>query len=97
MFEAELAAAAAAGQLVVHYQPIMSVTEGTCVAVEALVRWQHPTRGLLGPMEFIPEAERTGAILGIGAFVLRQACADSAGWRDRPAGSPCTSTCRRRS
>jgi diguanylate cyclase (GGDEF)-like protein len=83
VFEAELAAAAAAGQLVVHYQPIMSVTEGTCVAVEALVRWQHPMRGLLGPMEFIPEAERTGAILGIGAFVLRQACADSAGWRDR--------------
>jgi diguanylate cyclase (GGDEF)-like protein len=83
VFEAELDGAVAAGQLVVHYQPIMSVAEGTCVAVEALVRWQHPTRGLLGPMEFIPIAERTGAILGIGAFVLRRACADSAGWRDR--------------
>ena len=84
-FEAELEAAAAAGQLVVHYQPIISVADGACVAVEALVRWQHPTRGLLGPMEFIPTAERTGAIIGIGAFVLRQACADSAGWRG-PAG-----------
>ena len=97
VFEAELDGAVAAGQLVVHYQPIMSVAEGTCVAVEALVRWQHPTRGLLGPMEFIPIAERTGAILGIGAFVLRRACADSAGWRDRPAGSRCTSTSPRRS
>lgn len=80
-FEAELDEAAAAGQLVVHYQPIISVPSGTCVAVEALVRWNHPTRGLLGPMEFIPTAERTGAILGIGTFVLRQACTDSAAWR----------------
>jgi len=79
-FEAELDAAAAAGELVVHYQPIMSVLDGSCLAVEALVRWRHPTRGLMGPMEFIPTAERTGAIIGIGAFVLRQACADSAEW-----------------
>ncbi|HVH21074.1 MAG TPA: bifunctional diguanylate cyclase/phosphodiesterase [Pseudonocardia sp.] len=84
-FDAELDGAAAAGQLVVHYQPIISVADGSCVAVEALVRWQHPTRGLLGPIEFIPAAERTGSIIGIGAFVLRQACADSAGWRG-PAG-----------
>jgi diguanylate cyclase (GGDEF)-like protein len=79
-FEAELAGAADAGQLVVHYQPIVSVLDGSCVAVEALVRWQHPTRGLLSPAEFIPQAERTGAIISIGAFVLRQACTDSMDW-----------------
>ncbi len=81
VFEAELAAAAGAGQLVVHYQPIVSVADGSCVAAEALVRWQHPTRGLLAPAEFIPDAERTGAIVGIGTFVLRRACADAAPWR----------------
>ncbi len=79
-FEADLQAAAAAGQLVVHYQPIMSVVDGSCVAVEALVRWQHPTRGLLGPLEFISIAERTGAIIDIGAFVMRRACADAVEW-----------------
>jgi len=81
-FEAELDAAAVAGELVVHYQPIVSVTDGSCVAVEALVRWQHRERGLIGPLEFIPVAERTGAIAGIGEFVLRQACADLTGWGD---------------
>jgi diguanylate cyclase (GGDEF)-like protein len=79
-FEAELAAAAGAGQLIVHYQPIVAVADGRCVAVEALVRWQHPTRGLLGPGEFIPVAESSGAIIGIGAYVLRRACADAVTW-----------------
>jgi diguanylate cyclase (GGDEF)-like protein len=79
-FESELATAADEGQLVVHYQPIMSVADGRCIAVEALVRWQHPARGLLGPAEFIPTAERTGAIIGIGAFVLRSACTAAAEW-----------------
>ncbi|MCO1653602.1 putative bifunctional diguanylate cyclase/phosphodiesterase [Pseudonocardia humida] len=79
-FEAELAAAADAGQLEVHYQPIVSVSRGHPVAVEALVRWRHPTRGLLPPGEFVPAAERSGAIVGIGAHVLRRACAEAAGW-----------------
>jgi EAL domain-containing protein (putative c-di-GMP-specific phosphodiesterase class I) len=79
-FEAEVAAAEGAGQLVVHYQPIVSVADGSCIAVEALVRWQHPQRGLLGPVEFIGVAEHTGAIGDIGAFVLRRACADAASW-----------------
>jgi diguanylate cyclase (GGDEF)-like protein len=79
-FEAELARAAPAGELVVHYQPIVSVADGRCVAVEALVRWQHPSRGLLGPAEFVPTAERTGDIVAIGAHVLRRACAEAAGW-----------------
>jgi EAL domain-containing protein (putative c-di-GMP-specific phosphodiesterase class I) len=64
----------------VHYQPIVSVAEGNCTAVEALVRWQHPSRGMLAPAEFIPIAERTGAIVGIGAHVLRQACAEAGAW-----------------
>ena len=81
-FEAELAAAADAGQLVVHYQPILSVLDGRCTAVEALVRWQHPSRGLLPPNEFVGTAERTGAIIGIGAAVLRQACIDATHWPD---------------
>jgi EAL domain-containing protein (putative c-di-GMP-specific phosphodiesterase class I) len=79
-FEAEVAGAAAAGELVVHYQPIVGVADDGCVAVEALVRWQHPRRGLLGPAEFIGVAEHTGAIGDIGAFVLRRACADAASW-----------------
>ncbi len=79
-FEDELAAAAGAGQLVVHYQPIVSVADGRCSAVEALVRWAHPTRGLLAPAEFIPTAERTGAVVGIGAFVMQTACTDVAAW-----------------
>jgi diguanylate cyclase (GGDEF)-like protein len=79
-FESELAASAAADQLVVHYQPIVSVQDGRCVSVEALVRWQHPTRGLLHPAEFIPTAERTGAIVDIGELVLRRACSDAAAW-----------------
>ncbi len=80
VFEAEVAAAADAGELVVHYQPIVSVADDRCVAVEALVRWQHPCRGLLGPAEFIDTAERTGAIAAIGAHVLRRACADAVSW-----------------
>jgi diguanylate cyclase (GGDEF)-like protein len=81
--EADVAAATGAGELVVHYQPIVSVTDDRCVAVEALVRWQHPRRGLLAPAEFIGIAERTGAIGEIGAFVLRRACADAAAWTGR--------------
>ena len=80
VFELELAAAAGAGQLVVQYQPIVSVADGRPTAVEALVRWQHPSRGMLPPDEFIPLAERTGAIVGIGAYVLRQACAEAGAW-----------------
>jgi diguanylate cyclase len=62
------------------YQPIVSLSDGQVVGVEALLRWQHPTRGLLAPAEFIPVAERTGAIVPIGQWVLREACRDAAGW-----------------
>jgi diguanylate cyclase (GGDEF)-like protein len=86
MLERQLGAAAAADELVVHYQPILGLVDGRCTAVEALVRWQHPERGLLYPGDFIALAESSGAIFTIGASVLRQACADVAVWgRAHPA------------
>jgi diguanylate cyclase (GGDEF)-like protein len=81
-FERQLAAAAGNFELIVHYQPVLSLSNQRCTAVEALVRWRHPERGLLYPDSFIEIAERIGAIRDIGAFVLRQACADAAAWRD---------------
>jgi len=81
-FERQLSAAARNGELVVRYQPVLSLPDLRCMAVEALVRWQHPQRGLLYPADFIEIAERTGAIGSIGAHVLRRACADAATWRD---------------
>jgi EAL domain-containing protein (putative c-di-GMP-specific phosphodiesterase class I) len=87
-FERELGVATENGELVVHYQPVLSLPETRCIAAEALVRWQHPERGLLYPDAFIDYAEKTGAIHDIGAFVLRRACADAAAWRDAYPGSP---------
>jgi diguanylate cyclase (GGDEF)-like protein len=87
-FERALIAAAGNHELVVHYQPVLSIPEGRCTAVEALVRWQHPERGLLHPDSFIPIAERIGAIGPIGTYVLRQACADASTWSDAHPGSP---------
>jgi diguanylate cyclase (GGDEF)-like protein len=87
-FERELAAATRNGELVVHYQPVLSLPDGRCTAVEALVRWQHPERGLLYPDAFTEVAERIGAIGDIGAYVLRRACADTATWRDAHPSSP---------
>ncbi|MGY1772739.1 putative bifunctional diguanylate cyclase/phosphodiesterase [Blastococcus sp. SYSU D00813] len=80
--EAELRQAVLEEQFVVHYQPIVATTDGRCVAVEALVRWDHPVRGLLAPDQFLAVAERTGIVAAIGEQVMRRACADAAGWRD---------------
>jgi len=68
-------------ELTVHYQPIASVKDDRIVAMEALVRWNHPSRGLLGPMEFIPFAEETDLIFTIGRWVLHEACQTMAKWR----------------
>ncbi|MFI5833279.1 putative bifunctional diguanylate cyclase/phosphodiesterase [Micromonospora sp. NPDC051300] len=78
---ANLPAALDRGEFVLHYQPIVSLLDGTMVAVEALVRWQHPELGLLGPDRFIGLAEETGLIVRLGAWVLRQACRDTESWR----------------
>ncbi len=69
------------GQLVLHYQPVVALPETSITRCEALVRWQHPTRGLLPPAAFIPLAEETGLIVQIGAWVVQQACAQAQAWR----------------
>jgi predicted signal transduction protein with EAL and GGDEF domain len=70
------------GELRLHYQPIVTLPDATMHAVEALVRWQHPERGLLAPAEFIPVAEKSALILQIGAWTLREACEQASRWRE---------------
>jgi diguanylate cyclase (GGDEF)-like protein len=67
-------------ELIAHYQPIVTLDHGTIIGVEALARWNHPQRGLVPPVDFIPVAEESGAILAIGERVLRLACTEAARW-----------------
>jgi diguanylate cyclase (GGDEF)-like protein len=76
----ELASAITAGGLEVHYQPVVAAAGGGIVAVEALARWTHPSRGAIAPSVFIPLAEQSGLMSGLGEFVLRRALADGARW-----------------
>jgi EAL domain-containing protein (putative c-di-GMP-specific phosphodiesterase class I) len=78
---AELPGAIEHDEFVVHYQPIVDVGSGRTLGAEALVRWQHPLRGLVGPNEFIPVAEATGLIMPLGRWVLHEACRNAAAWK----------------
>lgn len=77
----EIRDAITSGQMRVEYQPIVELASGDVVGAEALVRWDHPTRGLIGPDVFICDAERTGCIGDITRFVLTEACTQVARWR----------------
>ncbi|MEI6915693.1 MAG: EAL domain-containing protein, partial [Armatimonadota bacterium] len=70
------------GQFSVHYQPIISLDDGNVLSAEALLRWEHPDKGMIPPSLFIPVAEEIGAIGPIGDFVLRTSCAQVMAWRD---------------
>ncbi len=86
--QGDLRLAVSRGELSVHYQPILALASGEMIGVEALVRWQHPRRGLLAPALFIPLAEEIGVVHDLGRFVLSTACRQLTAWQeahpDRP-------------
>ena len=76
----DLRSAVAHDELVLHYQPFVSARTGAVSGCEALLRWRHPTLGMISPAEFIPLAEASGLIIPIGAWIIEQACREAAGW-----------------
>ncbi|MGH8409828.1 EAL domain-containing protein, partial [Serratia marcescens] len=77
----ELAQAVERGQLELHYQPVVDLRSGGIVGAEALLRWRHPTLGLLPPGQFLPVVESSGLMPEIGAWVLGEACRQMRDWR----------------
>ncbi len=78
--EFDMRQAVMCGEFELHYQPLVNIRDNKIVGCEALLRWQHPTRGMVSPAEFIPIAEETGIINPLGEWVLRTACAEAVGW-----------------
>ncbi|MDG4551292.1 MAG: PAS domain S-box protein [Candidatus Contendobacter sp.] len=89
VLEAELRQALVAGQLRAHYQPKVRLSDKTLVGAEALVRWQHPERGLVPPGQFVPVAEASDLIVALGDWMLVEVCRQLAAWRDQ-GGPPLT-------
>jgi EAL domain-containing protein (putative c-di-GMP-specific phosphodiesterase class I) len=89
--KADLQRAVDKGEFILRYQPVVVLLTGEVVGVEALVRWQHPERGLVEPMEFIPLAEETGMIVRLGEWILEEACREGAALQRRfPRDPPIT-------
>jgi len=86
--ETELRRALERQELRLHFQPVVSLETGRIAGMEALVRWQHPERGLLLPEEFVPLAEEMGAIVPLGRWVMKSACVEARRWQDRAIGGP---------
>jgi diguanylate cyclase (GGDEF)-like protein len=86
--KADLHRAVERGEFELEYQPVVATVSGRVMAAEALLRWRHPLRGTVGPMDFVPLAEETGLILPIGHWVLATACAEAQRWPQPASGEP---------